>query len=86
MSIGKVIGPAYFVGIHRYMYKAGQPGTILRVVNYQPANSALPPRICFEVQFEQREGSGAPVLDYFPVSDLAYKLITAQDIFDDICR
>ena len=64
---------AYFVGVHKYLYKSGIPAEIIGVVWVTPIG--LEPRLCYHIQWS------ASTEDWIPVQDSqTYKIISFSDI------
>lgn len=72
------IDRVYYVGIHRYSYRAGIPGEIVGVAMVNPrVNGGFSPKPCFYIKWSDGMEDYAPICD-----DKTYKIISFQDILD----
>jgi hypothetical protein len=67
------IEDAYFVGIHRYMFRCGIPAKIIGVSIITHENTA--PKLCYHVEYSD------DVTDWKAIADTGnYKIISFKDI------
>jgi hypothetical protein len=65
---------AYFVGMHRYLFKSGVPAKIIGVEMITP--KGLPQRLCYHIRWTDAAEDWVPVEDH----NKTYKIISFEDI------